>query len=74
MLVSSIIFTFLVADITDKFLSDTTLIEVSKKEHFVGEIPFPAVTVCPDVKIPEDFYNRVKSQTNFTSNEQDIFK
>lgn len=47
----SCLFAFLCYDVADKFLSDQTLIRMSKRQHKVNEIPFPAITFCPDMLV-----------------------
>lgn len=42
-------FSFLCYEMVDKFFSDQTLIRMSKRQYKVDEIPFPAVTFCPDL-------------------------
>lgn len=39
---------------TSKFFSDQIIVSVSKQEYLVEDMPFPAVTICPDVIIPEN--------------------
>ena len=46
-------FCFLAYDTIGKFMSDQTLIKISKHEHSISEIPFPAVTMCPEPAISE---------------------
>lgn len=50
-LISSI---FLVNGAVEKFLERKVAIRISDKRHDVGEIPFPAITFCPELMISEE--------------------
>lgn len=56
MLFFSTILIFMFNAINAKFLEKQIVTRLSKKQHSVGEIPFPAVTICPDPVIPTDFF------------------
>jgi hypothetical protein len=45
--------TILIYKTTSKFLTEKFVIELSKKEHSVGDIPFPSLSVCLDLKISD---------------------
>jgi Amiloride-sensitive sodium channel len=40
---------------TLKFLEDKIVIELSREEVPISSIPFPAVTICPEVELDEKF-------------------
>jgi hypothetical protein len=64
---SSIIFALLIYETTEKFLTNQIVIKPSKKLHSVGEIPFPAVTVCPEPLILgnfSDFYETLSHSSD----------
>lgn len=44
-------FAFLCYKTVDKFIADKTLVRMSKRQYKVNEIPFPAITFCPDMVI-----------------------
>lgn len=44
-------FALLCYEMVNKFISDQTLIRLSKWQCKVSEIPFPAITFCPDMII-----------------------
>lgn len=44
-------FALLCYDLVEKFFSDQTLIRLSKRQFKVNEIPFPAITFCPDMLV-----------------------
>ena len=46
---SSIMFILLIRQTTDKFVTDQIVIKLLEKRVSIGEIPFPAVTICPEV-------------------------
>jgi hypothetical protein len=50
-----VLFVVLISLTTRKFLDGQMVIKIAKKPKSVGEIPFPAVTVCPDVLVPLNF-------------------
>jgi anthranilate/para-aminobenzoate synthase component II len=56
-----IMFVLLVSKATQKFMANQIVIKLSKTQHSVEEIPFPAVTICPDPKIPNDIEEIIKS-------------
>lgn len=49
LLVVTCMFIFLCYEMIDKFLLDQTWIRMSKRQVKVDEIPFPAITFCPDL-------------------------
>lgn len=51
LLTVSCLFALLCYDVVEKFLSDQTLIRMSKRQYKVNEIPFPAITFCPDLLV-----------------------
>jgi Amiloride-sensitive sodium channel len=55
MVLSFSIFCFLFFKTTNKFMEDKVIIDLSRVEIPIGDIPFPAVTLCPDVSINEKF-------------------
>lgn len=44
-------FSLLCYNVVDKFFPDQTVIRMSKRQYKVKEIPFPAITFCPDMVI-----------------------
>lgn len=48
---SSAIFLSLIFQTTEKLLVDQTIVEIADKEVPVSDVPFPAVTVCPESEI-----------------------
>lgn len=49
MLLSSGVFCFLIARATAKFNSDEIVMELSRKEVSIRDIPFPAIAMCPQI-------------------------
>jgi Amiloride-sensitive sodium channel len=58
MILATILFYFLIAETTEKFLSDHIVIKLFEKRLAIGEIPFPAVTLCPEVIDLKKILNR----------------
>jgi hypothetical protein len=52
------LFTFiaLMSQTTSKFFSNQMVIKLAKRQYPVKDVPFPAVTFCPDYVIPIEFY------------------
>jgi hypothetical protein len=57
---SIFLFVSLIYKTTSKFFLDQMVIKLSEKQHSVEDIPFPAVTLCPDVVIPSKFFKSSK--------------
>lgn len=51
MVVVSCMFALLCYEVVEKFFSDQKLIKMAKRQYKVNEIPFPAITFCPDMLI-----------------------
>jgi Amiloride-sensitive sodium channel len=63
-------FVLLVSQATQKFMTNPIVVKLSKTQHSVEEIPFPAVSICPDPKIPNDIEEIIKSLSpNSSENE-----
>lgn len=54
---------------TSKFMSDHTVIKLSTHEYSVGEVPFPAVSVCADLKLPSIYDITTPNDTTILTNE-----
>ena len=65
MAIMTFLFCFLTYETILKYASDQTLIKISKQTYWVRDIPFPAVTFCP-----EPLISRLKSldPENFIGN------
>lgn len=61
-------FCFLVYKTTSKFMSEKIIIELSKHEHPIEEVPFPAFTICPEVFIAPDNFTFALSDGKFVTN------
>lgn len=46
---AAILFFVMIQQTTSKFFSEKIIIELSKVEHSIVDVPFPAVTVCPEL-------------------------
>ena len=55
MAVASSMFCYLMVETTLKFVEDKIVLELSSEEVPISSIPFPAVTICPQVYHEEDF-------------------
>jgi Amiloride-sensitive sodium channel len=56
-------FVLLIFETTEKFLAGQILTKLSKQQHSVGEFPFPAVSVCPDPRVPSNFSEMLESSS-----------
>lgn len=63
--VSSLTFILLISKTTEKFLTNQIVIKLSKQQYSVGNIPFPAVSICPDVALPSNISEIIE---NFSEN------
>jgi hypothetical protein len=63
LLFALLIFVFLISTTTEKHLTTQIVMKPSKTQMSVGEIPFPAVTFCPEPRI---------SASIMESNEKDL--
>jgi Amiloride-sensitive sodium channel len=43
------IFSFLMTEMTSKFFEDKIILELSREEVAIKEVPFPAITICPQI-------------------------
>lgn len=66
---SSAIFFLLIFETTEKLLADQTVVEIADKEIQVSDIPFPAVTICPDSRIFEAVLDIGNVSRRFFENE-----
>lgn len=41
----------MIYQICDKYVTTPVLVSLATKEKMIGEIPFPAVTICPLAKV-----------------------
>lgn len=48
-LIATYFLCWLMFQVTETFVSDNIVIEFSNTELSVGEVPFPAITICPEV-------------------------
>lgn len=48
---------FLINEVIEKFLEHKIAIKISEKQKSVEEIPFPAISICPELLISEESYN-----------------
>lgn len=55
MAVALSMFCYLMFETTLKFMEDKVVLELSSKEVSISAIPFPAVTICPQMYLKEDF-------------------
>lgn len=46
MLIAFVMFCFLIVETTNKFTADKIVLDISRKEVPIADIPFPAITVC----------------------------
>lgn len=42
---------FLIDEAVDKFLAHKVAVKISDKRHDVSEIPFPALSICPELLV-----------------------
>lgn len=49
MLLSLIMFCLLIIKTTSKFIADKIVLELSSDEIPISNIPFPAITMCPQI-------------------------
>lgn len=52
-----------------KFASFETFLERFDEPIATGEIPFPAITICPDSLVFENIFELGKKSANFTDDE-----
>lgn len=69
LLVSAAIFFFLIFQTAGKFLAKKTVVKIADKEMAIGDIPFPAVTICPDSLIYKAISGFRNSSKDFTDDE-----
>lgn len=48
-------FVFMTEKVTSKFLEGKIVLELSRNEVSIKDIPFPAVKICPQIVIEEKF-------------------
>jgi Amiloride-sensitive sodium channel len=58
MAVASSMFCYLMVETTLKFVEEKIVLELSSEEIPISAIPFPAVTICPQVHHEEDIFGR----------------
>jgi Amiloride-sensitive sodium channel len=51
MLSAFLVFCFLISITTSKFLEDKIVLQLSSDEVSIKDIPFPAVTICPEFSL-----------------------
>jgi hypothetical protein len=61
MVILCVLFFALILTTTKKFLSNQIVIKTSQRQHSIGEIPFPSVTVCYDMLVPENLTKIIES-------------
>ena len=49
MVLASVVFGFLIFETTLNFFESKVVLELSRKEIPIEDIPFPAVTICPQL-------------------------
>ena len=70
-LVSLISSVFLINEAIEKFREQKIVIKLSEKRRNISEIPFPALSICPEVLITEDDLNElVKLNLSFRKYEK----
>ena len=57
LIISLIGCSFLVSDVYNKWEENPVIVSVDKKLTPIWTIPFPAVTICPEIKFKSSFYN-----------------
>lgn len=67
-------FVLLIYEATEKFMTNQIVIRLSKQQSSVGEVPFPAVTICPDLIIPDNFSVIIESLSENSSNSEWVYK
>lgn len=56
---------YLITDIWIKWHENPMTIRLSQTQSSVGDIPFPAVTICPANKIKKSLYNYTDALFNY---------
>jgi Amiloride-sensitive sodium channel len=62
-------FFYLATETTTKFLSNKIVLRLSEKEVLIRDIPFPAVTMCPQI-FNENFLSHFDRKTYTSSDEK----
>jgi flagellar biosynthesis regulator FlbT len=57
MTLASAMFGYLMLEMTVKFLEEKIVLQLSSEEVPIRNIPFPAVTICPEVVLDENFHS-----------------
>lgn len=69
LLTSTAIFSVLIFQTSRKFLSDRTAVKIVSQEVAIGDVPFPALTICSDSWIYETVSNFGNITASLTDDE-----
>lgn len=59
MVVTLIASVFLINEAVEKFLARKIAIKISDKPYEISTVPFPAMSICPELLITEAFYEEL---------------
>ena len=60
------VFCFLMSEMTSKFIEDKIILELSREEFPIKDVPFPAITMCPQV------FEKSSGQSSFAPSDEKL--
>lgn len=70
LIISTLAFLVSIYKLTEKFSAEKIIIMRSERPYSVGEIAFPAITICPEVTLTKNIYDYLDfGSTNLTEEE-----